>query len=58
MNNEFVHHERFKTRQETTDKLFDHVEVSYNRSRIYSANHYFAPARYEARYRASLKQAA
>jgi transposase InsO family protein len=55
---EMVHHERFKTRREATDKLFDYIEVFYNRHRIHSAADYFAPAEYEARYRAQLKPAA
>jgi transposase InsO family protein len=55
---EMIHHERFATRQEARDKLFDCIEVFYNRMRIYSAADYFAPAEYEARYRAQLKQAA
>jgi transposase InsO family protein len=55
---EMVHHERFATRQEARDKLFDYIEVFYNRTRIHSAAEYLAPAEYEARYRAQLKQAA
>jgi len=55
---EMIHHERFATRQEARDKLFDYIEVFYNRMRIHSAADYFAPAEYEARYRAQLKQAA
>lgn len=55
---ELIHHERFRTRQEAKDKLFDYIEVFYNRMRIHSATGYFAPAEYEARYRAQLKQAA
>ncbi len=58
LKNELVHHERFKTRQEAKDKLFDYIEVFYNRMRIHSASEYFAPAEYEARYRAQLKEAA
>ena len=58
LKNELVHHERFASRQEAKDKLFDYIEVFYNRSRIHSATGYFAPAEYEARYRAQLKQAA
>ncbi len=58
LKNELVHHERFRTRQEAKDKLFDYIEVFYNRSRIHSATNYFAPAEYEARYQAQLKQAA
>jgi transposase InsO family protein len=55
---EMVHHERFKTRRAATDQLFDYIEVFYNRMRIHSASDYFAPAEYEARYRAQLQQAA
>ena len=55
---EMVHHERFATRQEARDKLFDYIEVFYNRTRIHSAAEYLAPAEYEARYRTRLKQAA
>lgn len=58
LKNELIHHERFCTRQEAKDKLFDYIEVFYNRSRIHSATNYFAPADYEARYQAQLKQAA
>lgn len=55
---EMVHHERFATREEAKDKLFDYIEVFYNRMRIHSTISYFAPAEYEARYYAQLKQAA
>jgi len=58
LKNELVHHERFGTRPEAKDKLFDYIEVFYNRSRIHSASDHFAPGEYEARYRAQLKQAA
>jgi len=58
LKNEFVHHERFGSRQEAKDKLFDYIEVFYNRSRMHSAAGYFAPAEYEARYQAQLKEAA
>lgn len=58
LKSEMVHHERFATRQEAKDKLFGYIEVFYNRSRIHSATDYFAPAEYEARYQAQLKQAA
>jgi len=58
LKNELVHHEHFATRQEAKDKLFDYIEVFYNRMRIHSTSDYFAPAEYEARYRAQLKQAA
>ncbi len=59
LKNELVDHERFCTRQEAKDKIFDYIEVFYNRSRIHSTIDYFAPAEYEARYyEAQLKLAA
>lgn len=53
---ELIHHERFATRQEARDKLFDYIEVFYNRLRIHSATDYCAPAEYEARYQAQLNK--
>lgn len=59
LKNELVHHTRFATRQEAKDKIFDYIEVFYNRVRVHSAVDYFAPAEYEARYyEAQLKEAA
>jgi transposase InsO family protein len=55
---ELVHHERFITRQAATAQLLDSLEVFNNCRRIHSAADYFAPAEYEARYRAQLEQAA
>lgn len=49
LKSEMVHHEHFATRQEAKDKLFDYIEVFYNRMRSHSASDYFAPAEYEAR---------
>jgi putative transposase len=48
---ELIHHERFATRQEAKDKLFDYIEVFYNRQRIHSAAEYLSPAEYEARFK-------
>jgi len=51
--------DRFETRQQAGDQIFDYIEVFYNRQRMHSASDYFAPAEYEARYHeAHLKQAA
>jgi putative transposase len=47
---EMAHDECFATRQEAKDKLFDYIEVFYNRSRIHSATGYLAPAEYEAKF--------
>lgn len=56
LKSELIHHERFHTRQEAKDKLFDYIEVFYNRSRIHSASDYFAPAEYEDRYYTQLER--
>jgi transposase InsO family protein len=48
---ELVHHERFETRQEAKDKLFDYIEVFYNRTRIHSATEYLSPMEYEQKYK-------
>jgi putative transposase len=45
---EFVHDERFKTRDEAKAKLFEWIEVFYNRKRLHSTLGYKSPARYEA----------
>ena len=57
LKNELIHHERFRTRQKARDKIFDYIEVFYNRSRIHSTIEYFAPAEYEARYHAAQREA-
>lgn len=58
LKNELIRHEQFATRQEAKDQPFDYIEVFYNRVRMHSAADHFAPAEYEARYRAQLKEAA
>jgi transposase InsO family protein len=50
--------DRFETRQQASDRLFDYIEVFYNRQRIHSASDYLSPVEYEARYQAQLKQTA
>ena len=47
---EMVHHEKFQTRQEAIDKLFDYIEVFYNRQRIHSAAGFMSPEQFESRF--------
>ncbi len=47
---EMVHHEKFQTRQEAIDKLFDYIEVFYNRQRIHSAAGFMSPEQFENRF--------
>ena len=44
---EMVHHERFSTRAEARAKIFEFIEVFYNRSRRHSSLGYLSPAEYE-----------
>lgn len=45
---ELVHDEEFKTREEAKAKLFEWIEVFYNRKRLHSTLGYQSPAQYEA----------
>jgi len=45
---EMVHHEVFETRNEAISKLFEWIEVFYNRKRIHSTLNYQSPVDYEA----------
>ncbi len=48
---ELVHNERYLTREEARDSIFEYIEVYYNRERIHSATEYLSPAEYEERFR-------
>ena len=41
---ELTHHEKFKTRDEARSKVFDYIEVFYNRQRLHSSLGYLSPA--------------
>jgi transposase InsO family protein len=44
---ELVHHQRYQTREEAKQDIFEYIEVFYNRERIHSANNYMSPVNYE-----------
>jgi putative transposase len=44
---ELVYQEKFKQRQEAQDRIFEYIEVFYNRRRSHSAIGYLSPAEYE-----------
>jgi len=46
---ELVHYERFKTRAEANQAIFEYIEVFYNRQRLHSSNGYMSPVNYEAK---------
>jgi len=45
---EVIHGERFATREEMRQTVFEHIEVDYNRTRRHSANGYISPEAFEA----------
>jgi putative transposase len=44
---ELVHQNKFKTRQEAKDAIFEYIEVFYNRIRAHSTNDYLSPVEFE-----------
>lgn len=48
---ELVYEERFKGRQEARDRIFEYIEVFYNRCRMHSAANYLSPAEYEEKFK-------
>jgi transposase InsO family protein len=49
LKNELVHHHTFQSRAEARTAIFDYIEISYNRQRLYQTPGYLAPAEYERR---------
>jgi len=47
---ELVYQEKFKTRKDAKNKIFEYIEVFYNRKRIHSAIGYLTPIQYERTY--------
>lgn len=46
---EAIHGERFTTRQQMKEAVFEYIEVDYNRRRRHSANGYISPDAFEAK---------
>lgn len=44
---ELVHHEKFLTRKEANEKIFEYIEIFYNRQRLHSSNSYLSPSDFE-----------
>jgi transposase InsO family protein len=44
---EAVHGERFVTRAQAKEQLFDYIEVYYNRQRLHSSLGYLSPEQFE-----------
>lgn len=48
---ELVADEEFNNREQARDRVFEYIEVFYNRSRIHSAVGYLSPAEYEEKFK-------
>ncbi len=44
---ELTYHEIFNTREEAKQKIFEYIEIYYNRLRMHSANDYMSPVEFE-----------
>ncbi len=44
---ELVHHEKFKTREQARQSIFEYIEVFYNRQRLHSYLGYLSPEQFE-----------
>ena len=42
-----MHHEVFLTRSQANEKIFEYIEIFYNRKRIHSTNNYMSPSEFE-----------
>jgi putative transposase len=50
LKSEWVHHRKYRTRQEARTDLFYYIEAFYNRRRLHSALGYLSPESYEQLY--------
>jgi len=44
---ELTHHENFQTKAEANEKIFEYIEIFYNRQRLHSSNNYMSPVEFE-----------
>ena len=44
---ELIYQNKFKTREEAKNVIFEYIEVFYNRIRVHSTNNYCSPVDYE-----------
>ena len=48
LKSELVNHEKYRTREEARQSIFEYIEVFYNRQRRHSALGYLSPEAFEA----------
>ena len=44
---ELIHHEKFLTRSQANEKIFEYIEIFYNRQRLHSSTGYMSPSEFE-----------
>ena len=47
---EWVYFEKYRTREQATQSIFEYIELFYNRTRLHSSLGYLAPMEYEMKY--------
>ena len=47
---ELVYLEKFKTRKQAIQRIFEYIEIWYNRERVHSSIGFLSPVEYERRY--------
>jgi putative transposase len=50
LKNEWIHHQRYKTRAEAKTDIFEYIEGFYNTVRLHSTMGYLSPVEFEANY--------
>ena len=40
-------HQKFLTRSQENEKIFEYIEIFYNRQRLHSSNGYMSPSEFE-----------
>ncbi|GEO27678.1 hypothetical protein AAC03nite_34630 [Alicyclobacillus acidoterrestris] len=47
---ELIYLEKFKTRKQAIQRIFEYIEIWYNRERVHSSIDFLSPAEYKRRY--------
>ena len=53
LKNEWVHHQKYKTRSQARTDIFSYIEGFYNTVRLHSTLGYLSPVEFEAQYQKS-----
>ena len=44
---ELIHHEKFVSRKQASENIFEYIEIFYNRQRLHSSNGYMSSSEFE-----------